>query len=50
MYEAHADLYCYPGAAVLKNVPGLRSQDDLDRFEAAATTQRADEPLPTGRL
>lgn len=50
MYEAHADPYCYPSSAVLKNIPGLRSQDDLDRFEAAATTQRADEPLPTGRI
>lgn len=50
MYEAHADPYCYPGTAVLKNIPGLRIQEDLDRFEAAATTQRADEPLPTGRL
>jgi cell filamentation protein len=50
MYEAHADPYCYPGAAVLKNIPGLRIQEDLDRFEAATTTQRADEPLPRGRL
>ena len=50
MYEAGPDPYCYPGATVLKNVPGLRSQENLDRFEAAATSQRADEPLPTGRL
>lgn len=50
MYEAGSDPYCYPGTSVLKNIPGLRLQDDLDRFEAAATTQRADEPLPTGRL
>ena len=50
MYEAAADPYCYPGSAVLRNVPGLRSQAALDRFEAAATTQRADEPLPVGRL
>lgn len=50
MYEADADPYCYPGTTVLKNIPGLRSQEDLDRFEAAATTQRADEPLPTGCL
>jgi cell filamentation protein len=50
MYEADADPYCCPGTTVLKNIPDLRSQDDLDRFEAAATTQRADEPLPTGRL
>jgi cell filamentation protein len=50
MYEAGSDPYCYPGTDVLKNIPGLRSQEDLDRFEAAATTQRADEPLPAGRL
>jgi cell filamentation protein len=50
MYAAGADPYCYPGTAVLKNIPGLRLQEDLDRFEAAATTQRADEPLPAGRL
>lgn len=50
MYEAIEDPYCYPGTAVLSNIPGLRSQEELDQFEAAATTQRADEPLPTGRL
>lgn len=50
MYEAGPDPYCYPGTAVLKNIPDLRLQEDLDRFEAAATTQRADEPLPAGRL
>jgi cell filamentation protein len=50
MYEAAEDPYCYPGSTVLRNIPDLRSQDELDRFEAAATTQRADEPLPAGRL
>lgn len=50
MYEAIEDPYCYPDSAVLKNIPGLHSQEALDRFEAAATTQRADEALPTGRL
>lgn len=50
MYEAGPDPYCYLGTTVLKNIPGLRRQEDLDRFEAAATTQRADEPLPAGRL
>jgi cell filamentation protein len=50
MYEAGLDPYCYPGTDVLKNIPDLRVQEDLDRFEAAATTQRADEPLPAGRL
>ena len=50
MYEAAEDPYCYPGSAILKNIPELRSRRALDRFEAAATTQRADEPLPIGRL
>ena len=49
MYEVTPDPYCYPGTAVLKNIPGLHLQEDLNRFEAAATTQRADEPLPSGR-
>jgi cell filamentation protein len=50
MYEAIVDPYCYSGSTVLKNIPGLRSQRALDRFEAAITAQRADEPLPSGRL
>ncbi len=50
MYEALGDPYCYPASSVLRNLRGLRSQDDLDQFEAAATIQRADEPLPGGRL
>lgn len=50
MYEPSTDPYCYPDTTVLRNIPGLRSQKDLDQFEAAATTQRADEPLPAGRL
>lgn len=50
MYDAVADPYCYPGTTVLKNIPGLRTQATLDAFETASTTQRADEPLPSGRL
>jgi cell filamentation protein len=50
LYERTVDPYGYPGTAVLRNIPDLRSQDGLDEFEAAATTQRADEPLPLGRL
>jgi len=50
MYGAVADPYCYQGTTVLKNIPGFRDQDALDRFEAVATAQRADEPLPLGRL
>jgi cell filamentation protein len=50
MYEAIDDPYCYPGTSVLKDLPGLRTQAELDVFEAVATTKRAEEPLPVGRL
>ncbi len=50
MYEAIEDPYCYHGTTVLRNVLDLHTQEELDAFEAAATTQRADEPLPSGRL
>jgi cell filamentation protein len=50
MYEASVDPYCYPGTTILKNVPGLRNQAALEKFEAAMTAQRSDEPLPTGRF
>ncbi|PKP77311.1 MAG: adenosine monophosphate-protein transferase [Alphaproteobacteria bacterium HGW-Alphaproteobacteria-3] len=49
MYDAAADPYCYTGTTVLKYIPGLRTQAALDAFETASTTQRADEPLPSGR-
>lgn len=50
MYDAAADPYCYPGTAILKNIPGLRDQTALEKFEAAMTAQRSDEPLPAGRF
>jgi cell filamentation protein len=50
MYRAADDPYCYPGTSVLKNRLDLRSQAELDAFEAFITSQRADEPLPAGRL
>jgi cell filamentation protein len=50
MYEAVADPVCYTNSNVLRNIPDLRSQAALDRFEAAATGRRFMEPLPTGRL
>jgi cell filamentation protein len=49
-YDAIADPYCYPGTAVLRNIPDLRDAADLADFEAVSTAQRADEPLPEGRL
>jgi len=50
MYEAGADPYCYAGTSVLKNIPGLRDEVALERFEAVVTSLRAEEPLPTGRF
>jgi cell filamentation protein len=50
MYDAGEDSYCYSGTKVLKNIPGLRRQRELRRFELAMTTQRFDEPLPGGRF
>lgn len=50
MYDAVEDPYCYPGTTVLKNKLKLRTQAELDAFEAEITAQRAEEPLPSGRL
>jgi len=50
MYDAVSDPYCYPGTTILKNLPDIRQQSALDDFEAISSTQRADEPLPFGRL
>lgn len=49
-YGVHPDPYAYPNSSVLKNRAGLRNADDLDRFETVMTAQRAEEPLPPGRL
>ena len=49
MYATIADPYCYAGSTVLRNIPGLRSQSALDRFEAVATARRFLEPMPAGR-
>jgi cell filamentation protein len=50
MYKAEADPCCYPGTTVLKNRLGLRSQAELNAFEAEVTRERAALPLPAGRL
>jgi cell filamentation protein len=50
MYEAEIDPYCYPGTTVLKNIPGIQEQAGLDLFQTAIAAQRAEEPLPSGRL
>lgn len=49
-YDAIADPYCYSGTTVLKNIPDIRDPAALTEFEAVATAQRSDEPLPTGRF
>lgn len=50
MYDIADGLYCYANSTVLKNIPGLRSQRALKTYEIAMTAQRAEEPLPAGRL
>ncbi|MBM3649855.1 MAG: adenosine monophosphate-protein transferase [Alphaproteobacteria bacterium] len=50
MYGAFKDPYCYPGTSILRNLPDLRDRAALQQYEAMATAQRADEPLPNGRL
>jgi cell filamentation protein len=50
MYVAGSDPYCYAGTSVLKNVPGIRNQADLEFFENAMVRQRSLEPLPRGNL
>lgn len=50
MYDVEDETYCYPGTSILKNLGGLRSQADLDRFEAVMTARRFEEPLPPGHL
>jgi cell filamentation protein len=49
-YDSIADPYCYPGTAILRNIPSIRDAARLAEFEAVSTAQRADEPLPAGRL
>lgn len=50
MYDAVQDIYCYERTTVLKNLSNIHDQEALDEFEAAMTTQRSDEPLPSGQL
>jgi cell filamentation protein len=45
VYATFEDPYCYENSDVLRNKPDFRNQNDLDRFEAAITAQRAEEPI-----
>jgi cell filamentation protein len=50
MYDAVEDPYTYRDSTVLKNKLDLRTQVELDAFEAEISSARAEEPLPEGRL
>jgi len=50
MYDATDDPYCYEGTSVLKNRLDLRTQAELEEFETAIASQRAEEALPDGNL
>jgi len=50
MYDAVDDPYTYENSTVLINKLELRSQSELDDFEAEITSARAREPLPAGDL
>jgi transcriptional regulator of aromatic amino acid metabolism len=44
-----SDPYFYPGTKVLKNIPGIRNQEILDRFEADRVAQRSLELIECSR-
>jgi cell filamentation protein len=50
MYDAVDDPYTYENSTVLVNKLDLRSQDELDAFEAEISSARSAEPLPEGEL
>jgi cell filamentation protein len=50
MYDAVVDPYTYANSTVLKNKLDLRTQAELDAFEAEISNARAEEPLPEGAL
>ena len=50
MYDAINDPYTYDNSTVLVNRLDLRTQTELDAFEAEISTARAEEPLPKGAL
>lgn len=50
MYDAIDDPYTYENSTVLVNKLDLRSQAELDNFEAEISSARAEEPLPLGVL
>jgi cell filamentation protein len=49
-YDAFDDPYAYPGTTVLRNKLHIRDAQKLQEFEVEASSQRANEALPNGRL
>lgn len=49
-YTTVNDPYCYYGTSILKNRAEIRDHEALEVFEHEASLQRAEEPLPLGRL
>lgn len=47
-YEVENDPACYPGSDVLRNIPDLQDQKDLDAFEVEAVGARSLQPPPPG--
>jgi len=47
-YEAGNDPACYPGSHVLRNIPDLQDQAELDAFEVEAVGARSLQPPPLG--
>jgi cell filamentation protein len=51
MYELEDDtIYCYLGTNLLKNKLDIKDAAELANFEAEISNQRAQEPIPEGRL
>ena len=50
VYDAESDPSCYENSDVLINIPGLRVQSELEKFENIAVAQRSRERLPFGKL
>lgn len=50
MYDAVEDPYTYKNSSVLVNKLDLKSQSELDAFEAEISSARAEEPLPDGLM
>ena len=50
MYDAVEDPYTYKNSTVLINKLDLRTQAELDDFEAEISSARSEEPLPDGNL